>query len=276
MPCLKPIAITVKTKLKLNYQQVVPCGRCLACLASRRNGWTFRLLEQDRVSTNSLFVTLTYDDQSIPLLDCQSGEIIYGIQNLKEDSTEVYQTLDKASIQKYIKRIRKENKMENMKYYFVGEYGTQTERPHYHAIIFNVEPHLIKKKWNIGISQIDNVSQSSIHYVTKYIMHNDKKQYEKKQRPFALISKGIGKTYVDLNKKYHKENLDELLVYKGGQKQVMPRYLKEKIFEPEELEIINKKKEDWLKENSISYKEKLKAIKWQNIQMSKISKSNKI
>ena len=84
------------------------------------------------------FITLTYNDESLPR------------------TKEGYPTLLKKQVQDYIKRLRnahvaylkkEQRKVHNeykitgkpIRYYAVGEYGSQTRRPHYHILLFNYE-----------------------------------------------------------------------------------------------------------------------------------------
>lgn len=64
----------------------------------------------------------------------------------------------------------------NLRYYTVGEYGTQTHRPHYHSIMFNMQPQLLRELpeiWGQGITHHGTVTQASIHYVTKYVIEKE-------------------------------------------------------------------------------------------------------
>jgi len=187
----------------------VDCGRCYACLQRKRSEWTFRLLEEQKDSLFGNFVTLTYNDKAIKYGDTA--------------------TLYKKDVQDYIKRVRKKNKYK-IKYYMVGEYGTKTNRPHYHGIIFNGEEKLLREKWEQnGHVHIGKVNQSSIHYVTKYMVNRTKPQ-DGREKEFSLMSNGIGLGYIKRNKKYHVDNDILHLTFKGGLKNKLFRYYKQKIW----------------------------------------------
>lgn len=66
----------------------------------------------------SSFVTLTYDEDHIP-----DGE-----------------TLVPKDTQDWLKRFRKAIEPHRIRYFLVGEYGEETQRPHYHAALFNYPP----------------------------------------------------------------------------------------------------------------------------------------
>ena len=199
----------------------VPCGKCPACLKRRRNDWSLRLYEELKVSDTACFVTLTYEDPPLSF---------NGIP-----------TLVKRDLQLWMKRLRKRNKTK-IKYYAVGEYGTLSDRPHYHAIMFNVEQGnfqsypSITKAWDKGHVHVGAVSRASISYTTGYVMSGNwtpRCELDDRQPHFSLMSKGLGKSYIENPEiiRYHRENLDQLYVTnRGNIKVAMPRYYRDKIF----------------------------------------------
>lgn len=130
-----------------------------------------------------------------------------------------------------------------------GEYGSQTNRPHYHAIIFNTSEDCIRNAWAIagvpiGDVHFGTVTGASIGYCLKYMakpgripMHkNDDRIPE-----FANMSKGIGSNYLSKAMlKYHKKDLVNRMYIPimDGRKIAMPRYYKDKIYTPFEREFI--------------------------------------
>lgn len=218
MACDTPFYVLPKAALE---KVPVPCGKCPSCKRRRVNAWVFRLLQESRVSTAAHFVTLTYDTRYVPIT--KNG----------------FMTLRKADFQKFMKRLRKLCP-DKIKYYAVGEYGTQNKRPHYHAIIFNVsDERLYAQAWSLGDQLggvfIGKVSGDSIAYTMKYI---DKPPSEKmhgrddREREFPLMSKGLGSNYLtDEIKQYHLADISRMYVTKdGGHKIAMPRYYRNKIY----------------------------------------------
>ena len=120
--CLTPIYLKkekIIQKLKDSYHmQQVPCGRCIECLKLRVNSWYVRINEELKISSSAYFVTLTYEHEPIT----PDGE----------------PTLDYRDIQLFMKRLRK-CQDEKIRYFIVGEYGSKTGRPHYHALLFNIK-----------------------------------------------------------------------------------------------------------------------------------------
>lgn len=127
-----------------------------------------------------------------------------------------------------------------IRFYACGEYGTETYRPHYHAIMFNLLPELMldspfSEIWQLGNVRVDPCNIKTIQYTSKYVM-KPRQEFEGIEPEFSLMSKGIGKDYLtDKIKKYYKDGQIPYVVWKDGQKITMPRYYKEAIFDEEEL-----------------------------------------
>lgn len=250
MTCISPVTIK-----KGGVLSTYPCQKCNFCLQNRRADWTFRLNEQMKVCNTSHFLTLTYDEQNQPtILDHNTGEL--------------QGTLNKRDLQLFIKKLRKENDNEpnqqaqpwpTIKYYAVGEYGGETFRPHYHLIIFNIKPNTLTKLpqlWSKGFITVGTCEPASIHYTTKYVL-NKTEGWEPLQKPFALISKGIGRDYLDTNGHEHKEALKTFVV-RGGTKLRLPRYFSDRIFSLKDKRTI---KELSVKQNDLLHNEATKHLK---------------
>ncbi|QCQ85011.1 replication initiator protein [Blackfly microvirus SF02] len=212
-----------------NEQYVaVPCGKCPACKKRRASGWSFRLMQQEKQSVSAHFITLTYATENLP----------FTARGLK--------TLDIGDLQKFFKRLRKAHGPNSvpLKYYAVGEYGTNTNRPHYHIILFNAELPLIQPAWDKGAVHYGTVTGASVGYCLKYISKDNHKWYgdnDDRAPEFACMSKGLGLNYInDKTLKWHKDNLDErmFLPMLDGVKACMPRYYKDKIYDELERESI--------------------------------------
>lgn len=216
-----------------NGGHLVPCGKCFNCRRRRVSAWSVRLVSEGESSWDSHFVTLTYDNDHLPL------------------SEKGFPTLVKKDVQNFMKRLRKAHPPDHKKlsYYAVGEYGSVTKRPHYHIILFNANPLLIESAWSLGKKPIGNihigqVTEASIGYSLKYISkicYIGKNENDDRQPNFSLMSKGLGKNYLTPKMiQWHKNN-PENRVYVPlleGKKAPMPRYYKEKIFDESERERI--------------------------------------
>lgn len=201
----------------------VPCGQCLQCRISKRREWSVRILQERGYYEKSLFLTLTYSDENLPY---NEGALL--------------PTLRKRDLQLFIKRLRKILGSERrIRYFACGEYGEETQRPHYHLIIFNLgfdDRELIKNCWPYADWSVPAINQKSfglaesdsIRYVAQYIdkKYNGKlayNEYEKLNREpvFKISSLGIGRQYADDHKKQFVEN--KCMIVRGI-KMSIPRY----------------------------------------------------
>ena len=86
---------------------------------------------------------------------------------------------------------------------------------------------------------VGSCTPESINYVCKYLVDNDNNPTED-QRPFAMMSKGLGAVYLEENFKWHKEGLRPY-AYNGNSKLSLPRYYKERIFDEHDKTLIGLK-----------------------------------
>lgn len=198
----------------------VPCGKCNFCIQRKRSEWSFRLYQELKAASSAAFITLTYDND-------------HAVQSVITKEL----TLEKTHVQKFLKRLRKhESKFRRpaIRYYLVGEYGTVTERPHYHALVFNLHSDTlgcVQDLWGLGAVDVGDVEPASIAYVSGYVINRDVQPAGTARLfPFAVMSKGIGKEYLTPQMmKYHRRgkiNYAQL----NGFKSPLPRYYSERMF----------------------------------------------
>lgn len=218
----------IKTDKAVGSVYQLPCGRCPNCVARRTSQWSFRIMQESKVSYSAHFITLTY----------KTGEL-----NISPNG---FKTLSKRDVQLFFKRLRKaQDKIKfdfPIRYYAVGEYGGKTQRPHYHIILFNaLNVEMIKKAWTLGEVHFGKVEGASIGYCLKYMEKDSKKKWygskDDRQQEFALMSKGLGKSYMSQDMlRWHKNDLVNRMYcnLEDGRKIGMPRYFKEKIYNENE------------------------------------------
>lgn len=191
---------------------LIPCGKCLNCQLRYASQWaTDCLLEKQYWKNNECwFLTLTYSDEYLPsaTYKTEDGKEYKGISLSKED------------LQKFWKRLRKHYKTK-CKYLAAGEYGTQTSRPHYHAIVFGLPVDVselkyygigsngdslwtneeLTKVWGKGQVIIGSVTFKSVSYVVRYTIKKWKHKDEGLNKilgrtpEFLVMSQGIAKRY---------------------------------------------------------------------------------
>lgn len=164
-----------------NYVDI-PCRKCIGCRLDYSRQWADRLMIELQRHESAWFVTLTYDDKHLPhAINSSSGEL------------EPYGTLSKRDCQLFMKRLRKDHAKLypdlHLMYYLAGEYGDTTARPHYHAIIFDLQLNdlviwtkrqgftyftskWLKDRWQNGNAIVAKVTWETCAYTARYIVKN--------------------------------------------------------------------------------------------------------
>lgn len=266
------------------YQRV-PCGWCSGCQKDYASQWAIRCMNEAKDHENNWFITLTYDDEHLPreteMLNEETGEI--------EETDIETGTLVKKDFSKFLKDLRRyyeyHHNWNNIRFYGCGEYGGQTERPHYHMILFNMpialseltiykvqkdgtvlyNADVLTKIWGKGYVVAAEVNYDTCSYVARYVMKKQKGKvpwnYYKingQEPEFILMSRmpGIGRNYAarNLNKIY--EN-DEIVMLGHDNKAISrkpPKYYDSiyDIAEPDKMAAIKEqRKETALNANKI-------------------------
>lgn len=226
--CLTPFTLKKRNKFTGEWD-VVPCGKCPVCVKKYASSWSFRLMQEDRICDSAYFITLTYSDDNL-ISRCLSP---LGLMTLRKDD-----------FQKFMKRLRKRHSkhtgVKPIRYYAVGEYGSQRLRPHFHAIVFNAWQEDIEASWMLGYVHYGTVTGASIGYTLKYMCKKSKPvgiaPGDDREPEFGLMSKKLGISYLDsVNRDYHLDDVYNrmFLTVEGGKKVTMPRYYKDKLFSDE-------------------------------------------
>lgn len=252
----------------------VPCGKCPGCLKRRVSGWSFRMMQEDKRSCCSSFVTLTYDTESVPLskkgyMVLRPIDVRRFFQRLRNLHNVKYRQLQKALLRSGISGVRS---VPIIRYYLCGEYGTFNFRPHYHIILFNADLELVNKAWakkvviwnfvpykngrkfkgksgrsvksthwvSRGFVHSGNVGAASVGYCLKYMMKPSRIPLHKNDdriKEFQRSSKGLGIGYLtEEMKRWHHQDLENRMYcnIQDGKKIAMPRYYKDKLYTEEE------------------------------------------
>lgn len=228
-----------KKKGSLLRYQVIPCGHCWACDLTYSAQWATRIMCEVERSEHNYFITLTYDDENLPIAEA----LQYDDKIFENDGT-WSGTLQEKDVRTFINSLRKylERKYNHtgLKYFYCGEYGTQTLRPHYHMILMNCpldisqfydshvdgnfkahwKSHELEKYWQKGMHDIAEVEWSSAAYVARYCMKKLQKKISKEEMleigkipEFVRMSRrpGIGTTFYEENKEKIYAN-DEMIM----------------------------------------------------------------
>lgn len=257
----------------MGQQVLVPCGKCPRCKAARVSSWSFRLMQEQKVAKTALFITLTYDHESLPIT--KNG----------------YPSLCKRDLQLFFKRLRYEDckskgvSASAIKYFAVGEYGGKIGRPHYHVLLFNADIKKIQTAWRthqyvhsrcehtnsrcngqdhtkrnrkvwhdmgyVHYGDQRGVSEASVGYCLKYILDDGKMVLKEKlddsADQFAVMSKGLGAAYLNqaMLRWHHADLKNRMYVNIGeGKKAAMPRYYKNRLYTEAERKAIAESSRD--------------------------------
>lgn len=220
----------------------VPCGQCIGCRLERSRQWAMRCYHEASLYENNCFITLTYSDDTVPVLFPGEGD---------------YPTLRKRDYQLFMKRLR-ERFGSGIRFYHCGEYGEGTNRPHYHACLFNFDfPDKVLESvdkagyhhwssvalgelWTCGLHDIGSVTFESAAYVARYIMKKtlgkdaadryDRMSYygevQRLEPEYTTMSRrpGIGRDWYD---EFHKDAFPSDFLVCRGMRMRPPRYYEE-------------------------------------------------
>ena len=222
-----------------------PCGQCLHCRINQARVWQHRILLERMMHGDSRWVTLTYSDENLP-----------NPPHVRKDH-----------VQKFLKRLRKN--VNPFRYFIIGEYGTKTWRPHYHACFFGLSEYAdmaIFKAWGYcdpegffaGEINKDTARYTAGYTTQKLTKRKDLKKYGL-EKEFMLSSRkngGIGyPAIVEIAKKWRSSTFyQERIVreLKHGQiNRPLGRYLTVKLSELLQIPESQFESEYWLHQEEI-------------------------
>lgn len=137
----------------------------MSCRINAKRKWTARILLESFFHFESIFVTLTYNTEHLPITE--SGQA----------------TLKPEDFRLWMHRFRKAHAyISPVRFFGCGEYGKATEangwieRPHYHAILFGVglsAEYMVNESWaldneTIGFTSIGELNADRAAYVAAY------------------------------------------------------------------------------------------------------------
>lgn len=200
----------------------IACGECLECRKAKSREWKIRLSEEIKVQKYKYFITLTFSD-----------DYLEKIKQETEDKTE--NAIAKLAVKRWRERWRKKYK-KSPRHWLITELGqTGTERLHLHGILFaefEINNDILFETWKYGYCDTGLfVNERTIGYITKYMTKID--ILHKDYKAIVLSSPGIGRTYTDTHKQYHRyKNSDTIEMYKcdNGRELPLPIYYRNKLY----------------------------------------------
>ena len=155
----------------LNEYVWTSCGECSTCVRRYQARWNARLESERKSSLFTLFVTLTYNEESLPRLvrsdmfDSETGKLVEAYKDAQDsflipfkdfifdEKSDLDYFNDKMAhggvpfprfrdVQLFLKRYNKflykhyTQHYENFRYFICAELGKESLRPHYHGLFF--------------------------------------------------------------------------------------------------------------------------------------------
>lgn len=303
MSCINPLDFKIKDSFNHIRNITVPCGHCLNCLIKKQSQIEFlakkELIDNYQSGKSASFVTLTYDDNHLPLNE--NG----------------FYTLNRKHVQDFLKRMRRNmeyhNQKTSFKILYCGEYGdgshstsktgVSTCRPHYHLVFIGLSPSQVKfytsKLWSNGLCDIGPLGAGGIRYLCKYMTKSmpdkDVKELRESagvQNPFFYHSIGLAKDWINRNLNTIVEN--GFCFNMNGKITPFPKYVCQYVsnhtginYQPyirsyimrtdlQKAKAMNKSLFEYQRDNSIiSYQYKVSALRSQNKPINDITLSKK-
>jgi len=206
----------------------------------RTRQWALRCYLERLTHKEAAFITLTYAPEHLP----ENG------------------TLVRKHLQDFLKRLRRaldyHHSGAKIRFYASGEYGDETQRPHYHLLIFGFgfpdkkfhryshkhgfknpvyRSGFLESLWTFGLSEVGSVTLESAAYAAGYIRKKINgaaaaDHYEGRLPEFSLQSThpGIGAEWYEQNKSWlWKEDTIRMPTAKGLRSYRPPRFF-EKLY----------------------------------------------
>jgi hypothetical protein len=198
----------------------IACGQCHGCRLERSRQWAVRCMHESELHEQNCFLTLTFDDDHLY-------------------KRPVPESVDLREFQLFMKKLRErfvpknpyDYKSERVKFddwqfdngirfFHCGEYGDESGRPHYHALLFNFDfpdkqkftdnkgfplytSEILQELWPYGYALIGAVTFESAAYVARYVMKKvNGEAQEEHYKKIYVDEHGVVIREVDLKPEY--------------------------------------------------------------------------
>lgn len=236
----------------------VPCGYCFGCRMEYAESWATRLKHEASCWDHNFFVTLTYSDECLP----------------------PFAGLDVSHLQKFMKRLRKSfvgqeltsDSRRPIRFFAAGEYGTTTDRPHFHVALFNLrfpewrlgktETPELERLWPLGSHQLRPFDGAAAAYIAGYAVKKVRGKLERearygavdtatgewleRPREFVVMSRrpGIGGFFFE---RYRSDFERGYVTEPGGARRRLPRFYRKRLLMDEKFAARDEERmQEWL------------------------------
>lgn len=138
----------------LPIYMAVPCNKCVICRDKSARDWSTRAMCEAQTSQGyPLFVTLTYNDRHLPT------------DGVHKEHCQMFLKRLRINLNRYLGRDV------NLRFFLCSEYGSKTQRPHYHVLLYNFPSldtlkrslSIIERSWSYMVTK-DEVQKYSSDY----------------------------------------------------------------------------------------------------------------
>lgn len=237
MQCIRPIKASIALDGSITYRSKsaipgligfqFPCRKCLPCRLNIAREKAIRAVhEAEMHPDNNSFITLTYSDAHLSSSRLHLPDFQQFMQDLRDHVG--YSPESRIGVM------------------YTGEYGEQTKRPHWHAILFNYSPpdlkkfrttergdhvftsELIDEIWGKNDSskkpsEIGDVTIESAGYVARYaakkLVHGQDQDHDFHPIHKTSSKNAIGRRWIE---KYWKQTFNNGYVIEKNSKQKLP------------------------------------------------------
>lgn len=239
-----------------------------------------RCVHEAQLHPDNCFITLTYDDEHLP----------------------TNYSVELRAFQLFMKKLRKSLGSKKIRYFACGEYGDQTLRPHYHALIFNhgfpdkklhavrrgrryYKSDALNELWPEGqLNEITDLTYQSAAYTARYVMkkiNGDRSddhytrvspvdgQIYRVAEEFCVMSRrpGVG---TDWFNKYRDDCFPDDFLIVDGKHHPVPRFYLNKLKEDEQKPIKRARKRQSVKHRDNATPDRLSVR--EEVQASKLNR----
>lgn len=207
------------------------CRKCLPCRLNIAREKAIRAYHESQMHTESIFLTLTYDEKNLTSPKLQYRDFQLFMMSLLEKRTRGITDKD----------LRKSLSIPFM---VTGEYGDINKRPHWHALLFNYKPSdakhtrttelghrtytsdLLTQIWGKGLIEFGDITLDSANYTARYaakkLTHGKDEDHDYHPIHRTSSKHAIGKKWIE---KYWQQTFTLGFIYlPNGQKTKIPRY----------------------------------------------------
>lgn len=241
MHCIKPLKSSLNIKGERTYKQsemmpgLLPfqfeCRKCLPCRLNIAREKAIRCIHEAQMHENNIFLTLTYNDESLTSPRLEYIHFTTFIDSLRKKIT---RGITDSDLKKKF----------YVPYMVTGEYGELNKRPHWHALLFNFRPadqtllreterkekvytsQLITDLWAKGNTEFGSLTIDSAGYVARYaakkLVHGHDQQHDFHPIHKTSSRRAIGRSWIELYWEHTFQN--GFIVLPNGQLSKIPRY----------------------------------------------------